>query len=304
MILFYYLFYFTIFLILLPKYEHNIYISFWKHITFFIWYVVIGSSPLLYKFLGLIGYLTLLLTYPFAVRFFPKLRFSNYITLMYLNQPALEHSHDVVKKMYSKIYWYEVLRKENILTPKVIAYWNGDKLVMYDKPEKNVLYISKPNYGSNGNNVKLQTFDEFIKSLGNREEMILQEFVKDCYKDNRTVRILTKFINGKVYTSNSSNHFSEYVASNVLDKKTYVCKSQNCNFLSKEENDLISYICEKLKAVHEKKYYFVPYIGWDLILSCNGPYILEGNVGTAMYGVDRDEFNKEMIGIYKKFNYY
>lgn len=66
---------------------------------------------------------------------------------------------------------------------------------------------------------------------------------------------------------------------------------------------MIDYISEKLLNLHKKEFDFVPYIGWDVILSCNGPFVLEGNVAPALFGVKLSKFTNDMISIYKKMNY-
>ena len=66
---------------------------------------------------------------------------------------------------------------------------------------------------------------------------------------------------------------------------------------------MVKNISDKLLDLHKNEFSFVPYIGWDVILSCDGPYVLEGNIATALYGVNRIDFAKDMISIYKKMSY-
>ena len=302
--IFYYLFYFLLIIILLPKYEKVIYFLFWKHIGFFLWYLIYGSTPILFKILSSLGYICLLLFYPFIAKLYPRLHFSKNISVMYLNQPALEHDTDLVKKMYSKIFWYKIFTQYKIKTPKIIYYYDGKNIHLYDKPKDNVKYISKPNLGSHGNKVTLEKVNEFLSKVKyTKEQYVLQYFVTDCFKKNRALRIITKSINGNFDIETTSNHFSNNINSNSMIKTSQICNSKNCNFLTLRENHMIDYISEKLLNLHKKEFDFVPYIGWDVILSCNGPFVLEGNVAPALFGVKLSKFTNDMISIYKKMNY-
>lgn len=302
--IFYYLIYLLILIILLPKYEKVIYLLFWKHLPFFMWYLFYGSSPILFKFNSSIGYICLLLFYPLLAKLYPRLEFSKHISVMYLNLPALEHDQKLVKKMHSKIFWFKIFSKFKIKTPNVICFYDGKKNYFYKRPENNVKYISKPNLGSNGNNVTLKTFNEYLNKIKyTDEEYILQDYVIDCFKKNRALRIITKSINGNFEIDTTSNHFSNNINSNSIIKTSQICKSKNCDFLSSEENRMIDIISEKLLKLHKGQFDFVPYIGWDVILSCDGPYVLEGNVAPALFGVRRSKFTNDMISIYNKMSY-
>ena len=306
MIFYYFLLYFTLLFILLPKYEKTIYLSFWKHISYFIWYFFYGSSPLLFKILSLIGYIFILLFYPILPYIYPKLKFSYYNTVMYIVQPALEYGgYEIVKQMNSKIFWYKIFKKYKIRTPELICYYNG-KLTIYKKPQVNTLYLSKPEYGSNGNNVNLLTFDQFSEYIKNYlfDNYVLQEYINDCFKKNRTIRIITKSILGNVEINQYMNQqYSDYIASNVMNKTVEICNIEKCHLLSSRENKMVKNIADELLNLHKNEFSFVPYIGWDIILSCNGPIVLEGNIATALYGVNRNDFSKDIISIYKKMSY-
>ena len=86
-------------------------------------------------------------------------------------------------------------------------------------------------------------------------------------------------------------------------KTVDICNTDKCYLLSSKENIMVKNISDKLLDLHKNEFSFVPYIGWDVILSCDGPYVLEGNIATALYGVNRIDFAKDMISIYKKMSY-
>ena len=302
--IFYYIFYFSLLLIMLPRYDKIIYFLFWKHIGFYIWYLIFGSSPLLFKFNSSIGYICLLLFYPLIAKLYPRLEFSKYISVMYLNQPALEKNKELVKKMYTKIFWFDIFNKYKIKTPKVICFYDGKINNCYETPKDNVQYLLKPNLGSNGNRISLTSYKKFLEKIKHtNEQLLLQIYIKDCFRDNRALRIITKSVNGNFEIETTSNHFSNYIMSNSMIKTSQICHSKNCSFLSVDENKMIDYISEKLLNLHKKEFEFVPYIGWDVILSCDGPFVLEGNVAPALFGVRRSKFTYDMISIYNKMNY-
>ena len=152
---------------------------------------------------------------------------------MYLNQPALEHNTNLVKKMYSKIFWYKIFTKYKIRTPNIIYYYDGKNIHLYNKPNDDIKYISKPNLGSHGNKVTLENVSDFLNKVKyTKEQYVLQHFVADCFKKNRALRIITKSINGNFDIETTSNHFSNNINSNSMNKTSQICNSKNCHFLT------------------------------------------------------------------------
>lgn len=69
-------------------------------------------------------------------------------------------------------------------------------------------------------------------------------------------------------------------------------------FLSTTEQNYIQEISNQLTALHKKTFYEIPIIGWDICLTCDGPYVFEGNLGCDIEEYNYDEYIKYMKLIY------
>jgi glutathione synthase/RimK-type ligase-like ATP-grasp enzyme len=204
--------------------------------------------------------------------------------------------HNITKKMQSKLYWYYTFKRNNILTPTVYYYFNSNKKKLISinniSSQKNDIFIIKPNYGTEGSNILKETIATFKNMLSNtKQELLLQEYVKDCYNDSaRHFRIITLCNNNEVviFTINETKQLDKNkIASNFANGGiiTY-CGIINCDFLSKEEQQHITTVCNSLKELHKNEFDIIPFIGWDVCLTCNGPYVFEGNLGAGISNPD------------------
>ena len=199
---------------------------------------------------------------------------------------------NITKKMQSKLFWYYTFKRNNILTPKVYYYFNNknNKLNLINdiSVAKNDIFIIKPKYGTEGSNIIKGTITTFTNMLSyTKQDLLLQEYVKDCYIDSvRHFRINTLCNNDEVLIFSIDERKQldkDKVASNHANGGiiTY-CGEVNCDFLCKEEQQQIIMICNSLKELHKKEFDIIPFIGWDVCLTCDGTYVFEGNLGAAM----------------------
>ena len=221
--------------------------------------------------------------------------------------------HNITKKMQSKLFWYYIFKRNNILTPKVYYYFNSNNnklnLINDISSQKDDIFIIKPNYGTEGSNIIKETKTKFKNMLSyTKLDLILQEYVKDCYNDSaRHFRINTLCNNDEVLIFSIDERKQldkDKIASNHANGGiiTY-CGEVNCYFLCKEEQHYIITICNSLKELHKKEFDIIPFIGWDVCLTCNGPYVFEGNLGASMT-ITQDVYAKYvsiMSNIYSKY---
>jgi glutathione synthase/RimK-type ligase-like ATP-grasp enzyme len=199
---------------------------------------------------------------------------------------------NITKKVQSKLFWYYIFKENNILTPEVYYYFNNKKkkltLINNISSLKNDIFIIKPNYGTEGSNIIKETITTFKNMLSyTKQDLLLQEYIEDCYNDTaRHFRINTLSNNNEVvifsifeYKQFDKNKLASNGANGGI---ATFCGPVNCGFLSKEEQQYIITICDSLKKLHKKEFDILPFIGWDVCLTCNGPYVFEGNLGSAM----------------------
>jgi glutathione synthase/RimK-type ligase-like ATP-grasp enzyme len=200
--------------------------------------------------------------------------------------------HNITKKMQSKLFWYYTFKRYNILTPKVYYYYNSNKnklnLINDISSQKDDIFIIKPNYGTQGSNITKGTKTTFANMLSyTKRDLLLQEYVNDCYIDYvRHFRINTLCNNDEtlIFSIDERKQLDkDKIVSNHDNGGIFTyCGEINCDFLSKEEQQQIITICNSLKELHKKEFDIIPFIGWDVCLTCNGPYVFEGNIGASM----------------------
>ena len=104
------------------------------------------------------------------------------------------------------------------------------------------------------------------------EEYMLQEQLTDCYapESKRHFRIVT-CSGGTVFYTREFKHPRKRFEGTV-------CSSFKCSkTLSAEEKRDLRSIKTQLKTLHISEFQCVPFIGWDVMLTCKGAFVLEGN---------------------------
>ena len=208
--------------------------------------------------------------------------------------------------MQSKLFWYECLVKNKINTPKVYYHIINKTIKEINKPESNISkFIIKPNYGTVCIGIKKIDVSE-IKNI-KQNDIIIQEYITDCFtKYARHFRINTIYVekNAYIFTiyesiSNNKAIASNYLGSVLGNMTTRVCRNNNCEFLSVIEQQYIKDIGDKLINLHNNVFSKIPVIGWDICLTCDGPYVFEGNLGASINEYKYNEYIDTMTNIYK-----
>jgi hypothetical protein len=286
--------------------DRQLYISGIMHMDYFLWHVSKLNN------IGLMFYYYVALI--FAFFFFPITSFiiPDWNSIfdvkgsLYPLPIALYKNKPLSKKMQSKLFWYICFTQNNIQTPTVYFYIVNNKIKHindydYDNSKTNEYLIIKPNYGTQGKSIKKITIDHLKTNY--YSDSLVQEYIQDCFSENaRHFRINTIILN------NESSVFSiderkqpdkNKIASNHANGgKITFCKNNICNFLSTVEQSYISDICNKLNKLHFNEFSNAPLIGWDVCLTCKGPYVFEGNLGADIEKYNYEEYMKFMEKMY------
>ena len=175
------------------------------------------------------------------------------------------------KNMQNKIYWEHLFRKHGIHTPTIFCTSPSScKNTPVDIP-----LLSKPIYGTQGAGIQENTsVDDYMRLT---EEYMLQEQLTDCYapESKRHFRIVTCFDGTVFYTKEFKHPRKRFEGT--------ICSSFKCSktLSAKEKRDLRS-IKTQLKTLHISEFQCVPFIGWDVMLTCKGAFVLEGNLGATI----------------------
>ena len=197
----------------------------------------------------------------------------------------------LIRKNYllhnTKLGWYDLFNRKNILTPKIYAIYESGKLEILDKSfNKNTKYIIKPKYGIKGSNISYNSFNNFIKTIKIKDTILFQERIYDC--KNKEIPQFIRYIsvyNKKlkkalplIWRINTGKKNGEIAGNRKNASIHYNCNSLRCSKLSNQDKIHLENISKKLNNLHEQEFSLLENIGWDIIIACNGAYVLEGNL--------------------------
>lgn len=255
-----------------------------------------------YKITCLIQFIVFIFIYPMLSIINPNVDFSSYgeFIVLPISLQRDDKDYELTKSMQNKLYWYKIFKKYNINTPEVFLYFDSNKIIKINDFNKNeTIYIMKPVYGTEGQNIKKITLPEFMKYIKtSKDQVLLQQYIKDCWTNNaRNFRIVTFHDQNQTQVffvkenfQNNINKIASNVGNGGIPK---MCKNVECDFLTYKEQHLLMNISERLIHLHYSEFKIIPFIGWDVILSCDGPYLLEGNVGATMKNTN--EYYKKYV---------
>jgi glutathione synthase/RimK-type ligase-like ATP-grasp enzyme len=195
---------------------------------------------------------------------------------------SLMYDKELTKKLQSKLFWYDCFTENKIKTPKVY-YHLLDKPIKINELSYADYYILKPNYGTQGKGIKRIKIEEITNHL--KKDLIVQEYIKDCYTDHvRHFRISTiSHINVSIFGIEELIQYKKgLIVSNHSAGGSWKTCENMCEHLSESEQTFIETITTQLVELHKKSFEKVPLIGWDVCLTCNGPYVFEGNLGASI----------------------
>ena len=172
------------------------------------------------------------------------------------------------QNLQSKIFWDMYLSQNGIDVPKLYA--TTKPFHVYDDLDPEKEYISKPEYGTTGNGIKLVKGKD-VKPTKNNQ--LIQEKIGSCgYDGARSYRVITTY-DGEV--------FAVYEFKN--DNKIVSNKSQGGTAKVVKRNPEIKDTVEKLRRLHARDFDFCFTIGWDLMVDCDDVYVLEGNWPSGLF---------------------
>lgn len=290
-------------LLLNNKSNLKLYVLSIKHYKYFIWMYHKGfCGSWVYKCKLSVFVLAFTFIYP-LVSLIPdwerRIGFNGEIIILPISLHRDNANYDICKRMNDKYEWFKMLEKHNIPTPDVY-YVN---LSQIKTTPNRTHFVMKPIYGTQGTNIEICTKEEYLEKISTKADVyILQEYIQDCFTpDTRHFRIMTSCIHNETYVFfiNEYKQNSEYVSSNKANggiKRT--CTDVVCDFLTDTENDQLSFISKRLIFLHNKELSIIPFIGWDVSLSCNGPYVFEGNLGASINKERYAEYSRHIWNLY------
>lgn len=227
----------------------------------------------------------------------------NITSLAYINAMLNSFSQYNFKELNSKLFWYELCKKNKINHPKLYYIKNKNNTIKkINIPDSDKFYILKPINGFQGYGIikiKGSKIPDYL-SCNKYNNFIIQEFLKDNLTNhlcrhfriitifNGDIFILYKFVNDKKIVSNS--HQNGIV--NFISEETF-------SEFSELEKNLLNEMKNKLSSIHKNQFENLISIGWDLMISNNKIYLLEGNCWN--HGVINNATPKEKIEEY--YNY-
>jgi len=205
--------------------------------------------------------------------------------------------------MNRKDYWGKIFEKYHIHHPKTMAYNNGSGAQFIRKINDLQTYIAKPNIGGLGIGIKRINGKEAKKICTTKNNIIIQQSLKDCLGYARHFRFIT--LNGNKFALYLLEESSgKEIASNHSNGgKVYLC-TDTCSKLTKYENKVLHKTLNNLARLHKKEFTEIFGIGWDIMLNCergknSKAYALEGNVAHSAWFYP-DLVNKNLVNKYKK----
>lgn len=168
----------------------------------------------------------------------------------------------VQQDLQSKLFWNMYLPQNGIKVPKLYATTKPFRVYEDIDPDKE--YISKPEYGTTGNDVKIIRGADVKPTDKNH---IIQEKIVSCgYEGSRTFRVVTTY-NGELLVMYEFKN-DDKIISNLANGGT-----------SRVRTDVpeITETVNILRTLHVRDFNFCFTIGWDLMVDCDDVYVLEGN---------------------------
>jgi hypothetical protein len=197
----------------------------------------------------------------------------------------------VQEKLQSKMFWNEYLPKNGINVPKLNATTNPYK--EYDSIDPDRDYISKPEFGTAGDGIKIVKGRD-VKPSG--INYLIQDKIGSCgYNGARSYRVVTTY-DGDVLARYEFKN-DETITSNMTGSKNGIAVEHDT---IPEIEDVIHKLCK----LHKRDFNFCFSIGWDFMVECEDKdpafpdvYVLEGNWPSGMFGstLNRNDQFIEMV---------
>lgn len=305
-IIFYFLITYIVLYILclftMKKLDRILLLSLFKHID-----TVYEFSKLNFKFSSSnsIIYLIIVLLFPFISTFVPDKYYGVIYTYYPIPYILKNNNFDLLINGSSKLFCYNYFNRNYINTPKVYLTSENSKITNLNpiNDKLNKQYIIKPIWGAEAAGIKNVNYDKLLQIIRNKDlkyDFLVQDFISDPFTNAnaRDFRIITQNCNGvnKVILIVSR---SQYKKKSIITTKTngngvkYIpITNIEFNKFSAIEQHQLSSITKTLIKLHKKDFEFFPFIGWDVCLTNNGPYLYEINL------ISETRFTKEYTEYY------
>lgn len=300
---------FILFIFTMKKLDQILLLSFFEHI-----HIIPEIMSLNFQFSSsnILIYFIVLMFSPFISTFIPH-KYYDYIYTFYPISYILKNNgYELLINGTNKLFWYNYFNKNNINTPKVyVTFINKETKTLhpFDNNSKKE-YIIKPIYGAESTGIYKVTYSQFLNMIQNKKiksDYLFQEIVVDPFTNAnaRDFRIITQCCNNtnKLVIIVSRNQYKNNIITTsgnggkiiVLDNKQFE------KFSAIEKQQLLS-ISKKLINLHKKDFSVFPFVGWDVCLTKNGPFLFEANlIGETRYSKEYSNYYlQELNKIYNK----
>lgn len=176
----------------------------------------------------------------------------------------------IQQRMQSKLFWNEYFTRNGLRVPTLYATTHPFEVMTPMEPD--TTYICKPEYGTTGNDISLVRGADVRPTDVN---MLIQQKVNSCdYDGSRTFRVITTYDGDLLIAYEFRN--DDTIVSNLVKGST----SRTCEDIPREIEETV----RTLRALHARDFTFAFSIGWDIMLDCDGTYVLEGNWPSGLFG--------------------
>lgn len=204
--------------------------------------------------------------------------------------------NEASKILDNKLFWYKFFTKYGVKTPQIHGIIKDGNLI--GSLDKSKTYIIKPDDGFGGQGVGTYTHGK--TQIPKTGVYLIQEKIQTCNTNQpQSMRIITLSKHGTIklfLVRYMKQPDPTKVTTNGCTSSTHK-RVDGGYFVSVEDgskekipNDLLHRINNAVglaKDLHSK-IPNIPTLGWDVILSCDGPYFLEGNLdSTLVWSTDR-----------------
>jgi hypothetical protein len=244
--------------------------------------LTVASSFFIYK-TPVLDQIRFLIKHPFCI---PKIQGRCYHV-----SNALANNGYIFHDINSKLYWDALFKTCNVKTPTVYGVIEEGNVTMYqDLPRDHRKIIIKPVklYSANG----IRIFNE--EEVPEKGHYIIQEYIQSFNKLPHSIRIVT--IRNKKESADTVQHWMTTLSVNSNEDalttsvggrtvNDYEIKGDLARNVLNDEwiphqisMKHIHRAVEEAKKLHLNMKFYIQSVGWDLILSDDGHYFLEGNM--------------------------
>uniref|UniRef100_A0A6C0DRB1 Alpha-L-glutamate ligase-related protein ATP-grasp domain-containing protein n=1 Tax=viral metagenome TaxID=1070528 RepID=A0A6C0DRB1_9ZZZZ len=206
---------------------------------------------------------------------------------------AAFNDHPLFLRLQDKIFWNDLFEAHGALTPKIVGTVKQGKIVKNRFYTAGGAYIVKPIVGGLGNHIALfneqqpPTTGEFII-----QEQVIQKDTKGHFRivtlfDGKNCEAVSLYmcINGKDKLASNNHAGGRCHDVDVKEGTVRYMREMETDLLGRFfSKQLLKQAIVKSTELHKALPNYVVTVGWDVMITDNGVYFLEGNVpsGTVL----------------------